>query len=39
MILLAKLWVLMYALTILCISLGVIVVVMPNKRKPMKDED
>ena len=39
MILLGKLWVLMYVLTILCISLGVIVVVLPNKRKVMKDED
>lgn len=38
-ILLGKIWALMYVLAILCIGLGGLVVARPSKRKIMKEED
>lgn len=38
-VLIGKIWALMYALVVLCIALGVVVVGRPSKRKVMKDKD
>ncbi|MCA9176106.1 MAG: hypothetical protein KDB14_16585 [Planctomycetales bacterium] len=39
LILIGKLWLLMYGLVILCVALGVLVIARPSKRKPYREPE